>query len=386
MLAPRTLQVHASAELYGSDRSCLALASSIARQGWSASVLLPEDGPLVPALEAAGVRVFVEPSLVLRKADLRPGRLRSTLPAYASAARSLRRWSRGRSYDLVHSHCAPTLSGALLARWWDVPHVWQVHEIFSSALMCRAFEPMLCTADAVITASGAVREQFRSSRLRDGAYVAYSGADVPQGMTGVVPGRREVPEIVCVGRLNAGKGQDVLVDAVARVTAAGRRVHLTLVGSYYGREEHFRVRLEDQVARLGLGDAVTLVGERRDALEIVARSDIAVVPSRTPEPFGKVLVEAMALGRPVVASAAGGPLEVVTDGVDGLLVRPSDPDALAAALLRLLDDPAEAVRLGSAAVRRAADFPTRGMTDVIHRVHDSLLRPWPARPCAHPGA
>jgi glycosyltransferase involved in cell wall biosynthesis len=118
---------------------------------------------------------------------------------------------------------------------------------------------------------------------------------------------------------------------------------------------------------------VHLLGERRDARELMAQGDIVVVPSRRAEPFGMVVVEGMALGRPVIATNAGGPPEVITDRVDGLLVEPGDARGLADAIAWLADDPERARRIGEAARAHAPDFSVRRMTDAFLALYGEML-------------
>jgi glycosyltransferase involved in cell wall biosynthesis len=373
----RLLIVHSSADRYGSDLACLRIATAARDAGWHVDVVLPGDGPLASDLSQAGIATVRLDPIVLRRADLR-GWTGLTLPfRWLVAAARLRRFATARErYDVVHSNCAPTLGGALLARHWRAKHVWHVHEIFTSPLQRRVFDALLArAADVVLTCSQAAADQFprlgRTGKVR----VVYTGVDVPAGVPTVAPLSNGAPTLVCVGRLNSWKGQPVLVDAVARLAARGVPVTARLVGSVFRTERHFEQQLRRQVEDIGVAGLVDLLGERqrRDVLDIVAAADIAVLATTRPEPFGMALVEAMTLGRPVVASAAGGPPEYITDGVDGLLVPPGDARALADAVQRLVDDPELARRLGSAARAKVAHLTTARMTAAVLQTYDDAL-------------
>lgn len=370
----RILFVHSSAELYGSDRACLAMAKAAAASGFATYVLLPCQGPLVPLLRSAGCTVYTFDPLVLRRADLHGLRLLLVIPQWLSALVRLYRFSRRTRADLVHSNCMPTLGGAFLARSWQVPHIWHVHEIFSENRIAAAFfERLLRTADVILAASGAVVSQFRSSSLRQKARVAYTGASVPKDVKRTVPLQGEVPEVICVGRISGWKGQRVLIQAVGQLRDHGTKVRLTLVGDVFRSEHHSRKQLEELVTALGLERQVAFLGERRDALDLIGRADIVVVPSLRAEPFGMVIVEAMALGRPVIATSAGGPLEIVTPGYDGLLVAPGDEAALAEAIAGLIEHPDEGRRLGENAIATAARFTPEGMTQQVLSAYRQAL-------------
>jgi glycosyltransferase involved in cell wall biosynthesis len=157
--------------------------------------------------------------------------------------------------------------------------------------------------------------------------------------------------ILIVGRIERAKGQDLLVEALPRIREAVPEAHLLLVGSDGGATE----QLERRAAELGVREAVRLAGARaREELPPIYRSAaVCAVPSRF-EAFPYAAVEAMACGRPVIASKVGGLVEVIEDGNDGLLVAPESPEALAATITRLLLGAPERRRLGRAARERVA--------------------------------
>jgi glycosyltransferase involved in cell wall biosynthesis len=180
--------------------------------------------------------------------------------------------------------------------------------------------------------------------------VAHGGVRLgpPRGPLG------DPPVAVFTGRLVRKKGADVLLRAFARVRRELPEARLVVVGD--GPE---RRGLERLARALGLGGAVTMCGRlsRDDAADRLEGAWVQVVPSRYQEPFGIVILEAMARGTVVVASRAGGIPEIVRDGETGLLVPPGDEEALAGALLAVLGDRALAERLGRAGRRVAgADF------------------------------
>jgi glycosyltransferase involved in cell wall biosynthesis len=154
-----------------------------------------------------------------------------------------------------------------------------------------------------------------------------------------------------VGALTPLKGQDLFLDAAAEVARHLPGARFVLVGGVpYDTEADFgfEPRLRAQVARLGLGDRVLLLGERQDAARLIANLDVLVQPNRGPEGLGRAILEAMASAVAVVAVDRWGPAELVRDGETGVLVPVGDVHALAAAMLRLGTDPALRARLGGA--------------------------------------
>jgi glycosyltransferase involved in cell wall biosynthesis len=152
--------------------------------------------------------------------------------------------------------------------------------------------------------------------------------------------------LVLVGRLSPRKGQDVAIAALSRLREMGHCVELDIVGSAYPGYEWFIESLKSQAVQLGVADQVRFTGFQKNVASAYAAGTIALVPSLL-EPFGNVAVEALAAGKPVVASRVGGLPEIIREGETGYLVPPSDSEALAAAVATLLNDPLGRARMGA---------------------------------------
>jgi glycosyltransferase involved in cell wall biosynthesis len=182
-----------------------------------------------------------------------------------------------------------------------------------------------------------------------------------------------VPTVVLPGRLTSWKGQPVLLAAIARL--ARRDVCCVLVGSDQGRHR-YSAQLVRQAERLGIADRVRLVGNCDDMPAALMLSDVVVHASVRPEAFGRVVIEAQAMGRPVIASDLGGPVETVRHGETGWRVPPDDPAALAAAIdAALALSEAERQALGQRA-REAVQrgYTVQAMQDATLDVYEELLR------------
>lgn len=153
----------------------------------------------------------------------------------------------------------------------------------------------------------------------------------------------DAPVVLLAGRLNPFKGQDDLVRAAAVVLKQRPDTYFLIAGGE-NVPGHLAL-IEGLIAEHGVGHRVRCIGYRQDLPQLFATSDIATMPSHN-EPFGLVALEAMAMGKPVVATRAGGVPEFLVDGEMGLLIPPRDSDALARAILTLLDDPARARAMG----------------------------------------
>lgn len=270
----------------------------------------------------------------------RPGVRRTLRPTLAGQDA----WAPG----VVLAHNAPQL----------VPLVHDRHAavLYAHNLLLRTYSEREATrvlgrAAAIVCVSGALAEQTAEHlppALRDRLRVVPNGVDTARFAPRADPARGERLRVVFVGRMIPDKGADVLLDAVARLDRDD--VELTLVGSQNfdagATPSPFERDLRTRAA--ALGDRVRLLPftPRAEVAEVYRQADVVVVPSRWAEPFALTVMEGMASGVPVVASAVGGIPEVMGDA--SVLVRPDDPAELAAALEALADDEALRRRIGAA--------------------------------------
>lgn len=186
-------------------------------------------------------------------------------------------------------------------------------------------------------------------------------------------GAGDEPVISMVGRLVPIKNHPLFLEAAARLTERGRRCHFAIVGG--GPEEE---GLRDLAAKLGIADRVHFLGWRTDLERIYAGSDLVVLSSRN-EGTPVCLIEALAAGRPVIATSVGGVADVLEGGRLGVLVRPDDVDALAAAVTDLLDDPERRGALGRLGAASApARFGVGRLLEDVTDLYDEVLPPAPA--------
>jgi len=168
--------------------------------------------------------------------------------------------------------------------------------------------------------------------------------------------------IATVGRLTAVKGQDTLIRAIAECLRHGEKVFILILG-----EGELRSDLETLSAELGIAEAIRFLGWRSDVASVIDACDIFCLPSLN-EGMGKAIVEAMAMGKPVIASDVGGIPDLVIPGENGILVPPGDSNALAKAILNLRDHPEARVKMGEQGREKALEF---GVESMLHKM-DSL--------------
>ncbi len=262
-----------------------------------------------------------------------------------------------RHYDVICANSQKALFVcALAAKLSRRPLVWILHDIVTdpafsatnrraSLVFARLFARLVAvnseeTGRAFIEAGG------EANKVR----IVYNGFD-PARAKVYEPGtaarlRAELgfgpqPLVGLFGRLSEWKGQHVFLEAIAAMEG----VQAVIVGGALFGQEAYEARIREQASRLGLDDRVRFLGFRSDVPDLMAAMDAVAHTSIVAEPFGRVVVEAMMCGRPVVATRGGGVTEIIRDGETGLLVPPGEASALAAALGRILSDPTLAERL-----------------------------------------
>jgi glycosyltransferase involved in cell wall biosynthesis len=245
-----------------------------------------------------------------------------------------------------------------------LPSVWSQAGIASRRAPIDLLAAAL-PAELVVTPSRGADAEQRKLTPRRPTRVIYPAVDTARfdpGLVGpqsAVRRRLGLPEGVpifgSVGRLDRWKGFHVLLEAVPRVVERHPDAHFVLVGGPHEFDPGYAVELHEQAGRMGVDGRVLLVGQQANPHEWMQAMDVFVHASQN-EPFGMVVIEAMALGKPVVASAEGGPTEVITPGVDGLLAPFGDHRAFADAISRYLGDAGLRARVGRAAALRAQDF------------------------------
>jgi glycosyltransferase involved in cell wall biosynthesis len=318
--------------------------------------ILLEDGPLAAQLRATGITVAV----------IRAGRIRQ-LSHLASTVTRIARYGRAREIVAVLGWMAKgQLYGGLAARVAGVPAVWYQLGLPERRSGIDRIATML-PARAILACSRASAQAQSSLRPHRPVRVVYPGIELGRFDPGSLPtpadARRRLhlpetgPIVGMVGRLQRWKGMHVLVQAMPAVLAQYPLAHCVIVGGSHDLEPDYSSFLRHQIRARGLEERVLLVGLQHEVPLWMQAMDV-IVHASDQEPFGIVVVEAMALAKPVVATDRAGPREIVTHGIDGLLAPYGDPNVLARAILRYLDDPALAGRIGQAARARASEFST----------------------------
>ena len=375
----RVLHVITRLDVGGSTDDLLLLLTRLPRAEFASSLIAGQtlDPPpgLSEALSRAGVPRIEVPHLRRPVSPLADGRALWTL------WRTIQRMK----VDIVHTHTSKAgFLGRLAARLAGVPHILHTphghifHSYYGPA-GTRTFVAMERWAarftERIITLTDAEAAQHLALGIGrpeqfvtipsgvDLERVRAAAADSPQMRRALGLGL-EAPLIGTVSRLVPVKGLRNLLAAMPEILRRCPATHLAVAGD--GEE---RAALEAQAATLGLAPRVHFLGFREDADAVIGALNVFILPSLN-EGLGKVLVTAMALGVPAVASRVGGVPDVVEDGQQGLLVPPGDPAALAKAVIALLEDRTRGVAMGAAGRARA----TRFSAEVMLERHAALYR------------
>ncbi|MBN2026827.1 MAG: glycosyltransferase [Actinobacteria bacterium] len=376
MSAYRLLIANHAVEIGGAERVLLRFLERMDRGLFEPALACPHPGPLSEEAAKLGLRVhfgYPTPRLLeVRRKSLGNSRLSALAYPWdmARTVYGLARLLRAGGYDLVLTNSAKAdIYGSIAARLAGIPVVWRLHDIVDSDAFSRlniALFRFFATffAARVLAVSGAVKEALVGRGVRGGKIaVVYNGIDI-EALTRTAQREEaraewdieeDAPVAGLVGRLVDWKGPDRFLAAAAEVAMDIPQARFMLVGDAIFGEAGYVDELKEAAVRLGLAERTVFTGFREDALRIMSGLDVLVHASLLPDPLPTVLIEAMALGLPVVAADAGGVREIVREGSTGLVVPPGDVRAMREAMVELLSDPEEAARMGRAGRELAAE-------------------------------
>ncbi|WP_449281015.1 glycosyltransferase [Leucobacter sp.] len=340
--APTVLIANPSADLYGSDRMALETARGLIAHGYRVVVTCSIDGPLVPAMRELGADVRVLAAPVVRKSMLRPRGLLELIAQIATSLPRMRRLIREVRPQFVLANTVTIPFWTVAARLRRTPALVYVHEAEASLRPAarRLLTAPLRLADGVIYNSETSRRVSPVPALekRRRTRVVINGVPGPEGLVG--PRSELAPPLraVFVGRLSPRKGPDLLIDAAGLLRDEGIDVAVELVGDVFPGYEWYESELRRRATELELEHRIAFGGFQPSVWAALARADVAVVPSRSDESFGNVVVEAALSGRPVVVADHSGLREASTGLAAAIRVPMDDAAAVAAGLRRVRDE------------------------------------------------
>ena len=405
----RIVFLNPTAQIGGAERSLLDMMSSLrqAQPSWQLHLISGDHGPLLDACAGLSIPAFAVrfPSQLsclgdagaggpagqeISKAVLLAHLALASIPA-ARYARRLRRTLNELKPDLIHSNGLKMHALAACAKPNGVPLVWHIHDYVSSRpVMSRLLRALAGRCSAAIANSLSVAEDFRSAlKARMPVHPMWNAVDLkefsPEGpkldldaASGLPTAPPNVIRVGLVGTFAKWKGHDVFLRAFAMLPR-DLPVRGYIIGGPVYQTGASQWRLEDlkqQAAELGISDRIAFTGFVLRPADAMRALDIVVHASIQPEPFGLVIIEAMACRRAVIVSGAGGTKEIIRIGVNALAHKPGDAEALAALITKLVHNPGLRETLGTAGRQTAEEhFNRRRLGLQLARIYESIFSP-----------
>ncbi len=353
----KTLYIHGSADHYGSAKILLDILS-IPGNAANAKVVLPHGGVLVEDIKALGIPVYIMNLGVLRRKYMTPWGIVSRVFLWISAIRKLRQLTTIHNIQRVYINSANVIIGPALQQKNQTELVWHLHEIVEHPSILKNFlAALIKRADKIIAVSNAT-QQFWQIATDKKVELLYNGMDlskytnVSDNKTNIIPNASPNETwVAMIGRVQAWKGQHYFLDIIEEYLKqhpSDTSTRFIIAGDAYPGYENLAIELSLAIERKGIHKRVTYLGYRSDISQLLASLDLLLLPSTSPDPLPTVVLEAMAAGKPVLATAQGGALEMVVDQETGRFMPIGDAKQVAAVLAELLQDKERLKEMGTA--------------------------------------
>lgn len=329
----KILCVHQGHEMYGSDRSFISSLEALNSKYPDAeiTVIIPKKGPILEALKKTVNDIKISEIGTIQKKDLRHPV--SSLIRILKTTNSARKLIK--EYDFVYINTIVILAFNLALLFVKSNAVIHVREI-PSTIVSFAFSSLFFMNHAfLIFNSQSSRDNFFFVKQERSA-VILNGVDIED--TAIENKQPDLFTILIIGRLLPWKGQELLINAFHKLTLSHNNIRLLVAGGPPKGREGFSHHLKELVAKLKIKDKVEMLGFIDNTSELYKKADLVVVPSLAPEPFGRVAIEAMGYGRPIVAARHGGLVEILEDNEGGLLFEPNSTDDLVEKISLFIND------------------------------------------------
>ncbi len=381
----------------GGEIALFNLVSALDQNRYHPVVLLCRDGELAEKLKDSNIECIILPMdesvLQIRKGTIGWQSVFRLISAWKVIAYifSLKNWIIQNKFALVHTNSLKAdVIGGLAARMAGVPVVWHIRDRidcdYLPAPAVKAFRlgskiiPRYIVANSNATLSTIQGKTGNHKSVGDNGSsrmcTVHDGLDQSLYSTNPVSTFESggLVKIGLIGRLSPWKGQHIFIQAASLVSKKYKQVKFFIIGSALFDENQYELEIRELVKSLNLQDCVEFVGFVRDVPKCMKDLDIVVHASTTGEPFGQVIIEGMAAGKPIVATNGGGVPEIVRDGETGFLVPMNDHIAMVSALSRLIENPEMAREMGAAGYKRVRnEFSIQKTAREIELVYESLL-------------
>ena len=376
------LFIHQSAELYGSDKTLLILLTHINRTLYNPVVVLPCEGLLTEKLKEIKVEYVVAPVLKLYRDIFKPKNVCRFVKEAFICLNRLNKLEKKYHFDIVYSNTLAVLSGGLFAKLKGIKHIWHVHEIIVHPTSVANLYPKLLFrfSDVVVCNSKAtlINLTDRLPDLAQKSVVVYNGvAHHPKAINNAVKSdygfKEEDVVLTLLGRISKFKGHKWLLSTYQSHLMKYPNLKLLFVGSPVPGQEAYLDEITAYIRQHGFEDRVTFISFTQEVSAIWQVTDIAIMPSYEPEPFGLVAIEAMLAKKPVIGANHGGLMEIIVDQKTGYLIEPNNNEKLAAAICSLTEDKAKRILMGEKGYERVIqNFSIQKYTSELEAIFNRL--------------
>jgi glycosyltransferase involved in cell wall biosynthesis len=376
----RILYVLPAGERGGAEVAFLNILENLNRNLFEPFVIALKDGPFISELQEKALQPTI----------LKTGRIRS-IKGFFETAKSIRDFIESQKIDVVHCNgTGAQIYAGFAAGLAGVPCIYHLHDSVEWSWNRQGLVHFLAQISLPVSklfsrklkrlkhiaVSKYVAESFQQTwGSKKNIQVIYNAIRSTNGAAKHLEIQtNNVPRIVWIGRLQRWKGTHIFLHAARIVKEKYPEAQFFVVGgALFGMENGYGKELENLARSLKLENCLKFAGHQNSIGSFLESADIVVHSSIRPEPFGLVLLEAMSAGKPVVATNKGGPLEIVENGVTGLLVPPNDPDELADAIMMLLEDATLRTKMGQAAQERVKKhFNPSNMIQAMENLYSEL--------------
>ena len=335
------LYLHSGAELYGADQILLKILSNIDKNKFNPIVILPNEGPLTKKLIENNIRYIIIDYPVVRRKYFNIKGIFEYIITYKKACKKIIEICKKEKIDIIHSNTIAVLEGIYIHKKTKIPLISHIHEMIDHPKIIAKilYKITLNGSNKVIAVSDAVKKYIESlvNNKKNNITVIHNGiedVEFEKVDTDYLYEELKIPRdsiiVTTIGRINAIKGQDDFVDVMTEVIRnnKSKNIYGLIVGDCFPGQEWRMKALENKIKSKAMDEKIRLLGFREDTANIEKIMDIYVLPSIRYDSFPTVVLEAMRMGKPVVAYKCGGVEEMIIDNENGFLINMSDKENL----------------------------------------------------------
>lgn len=358
------LALHSSSGLYGSSKVFLESIKTFVQEGYTVTAVLSEEGPLCNEIRKANAEVVIIRLGVIRKKYFTLIGVINRIYYSFKAFLSLKKIIREKNIDLVYSNTTAVLTGAFAAKAMNKKHIWHVHEIIEQPILLYRFIAWMLSnyCHKAIAVSQALLNHWQK-KIQDNKFIlVHNGFDYTE-FTKQKPSLKEELNIAgdtviigTIGRIAERKGQDYFLEIAGKLNAKKNNLRFVIVGDPLPGSEQLYDSLKAIAEKENIIDYVYFTGFREDIGNLLNTFDIFILPSVLPDSLPTVILEAMAAGRPVVATRQGGAPEMIKENETGLLIPLNEATKAADMIETLINNKELMMQMGEAGHKRVRQY------------------------------